>query len=76
MFLFSSFTLSDVDHSNHKFNEMAGRAQNRMTDDVNLSSRGRRGRSRSEPSARPHDFICCNDYPRNESNERSLNERL
>ncbi len=30
-FLLCSFTLSDVDHSAHKFNEMAGRAQNRMT---------------------------------------------
>ncbi len=35
-FLFCSFTLSDVDHSAHKFNEMAGRAQNRMTYDVNV----------------------------------------
>ena len=33
---FCSFTLSDVDHSAHKFNEMAGRAQNRMTYDVNV----------------------------------------
>jgi hypothetical protein len=30
-FLLCSFTLSDVDHSAHKFNEMAGRAQDRMT---------------------------------------------
>src|SRR6202040_2588287 len=28
--------LSDVDHSAHKFNEIAGRAQNRMTYDVNV----------------------------------------
>src|ERR1700692_1066701 len=28
--------LGDVDHSAHKFNEMAGRAQNRMTYDVNI----------------------------------------
>src|SRR6267142_4779543 len=35
-FLLRSFTLSDVDHSAHKFNEMAGRAQNRMTYDVNV----------------------------------------
>src|SRR6478672_621412 len=35
-FLLCSFTLSDVDHSAHKFNEMAGRAQNRMTYDVNV----------------------------------------
>src|SRR5882757_11102576 len=30
-FLLCSFTLSKVDHSAHKFNEMAGRAQNRMS---------------------------------------------
>src|SRR5260370_40491902 len=30
-FLLCSFTLSDVDHSAHKFNEMAGRAKNRVT---------------------------------------------
>jgi hypothetical protein len=30
-FLLCSFTLSDVDHSAHKFKEMAGRAQNRMS---------------------------------------------
>src|SRR5258705_541738 len=30
-FLLCSFTLSNVDHSAHKFNEMAGRAQNRMS---------------------------------------------
>src|SRR5713226_10765642 len=35
-FLLCSFTLSDVDHSAHKFNEMAGRTQNRMTYDVNV----------------------------------------
>src|SRR6266851_1657206 len=35
-FLLCSFTLSDVDHSAHKFNEMAGRAQNGMTYDVNV----------------------------------------
>src|SRR5580704_60116 len=35
-FLLCSFTLSDVDHSAHKFNEIAGRAQNRMTYDVNV----------------------------------------
>src|SRR5260370_24505259 len=35
-FLLCSFTFSDVDHSAHKFNEMAGRAQNRMTHDVNV----------------------------------------
>src|SRR4029077_15575057 len=34
--LLCTFTLSDVDHSAHKFNEMAGRAQNRMTYDVNV----------------------------------------
>ena len=34
--LLCSFTLSDVDHSAHKFNEMARRAQNRMTYDVNV----------------------------------------
>ena len=28
--------LRHVDHSAHKFNEMAGRAQNRMTHDVNV----------------------------------------
>src|SRR5260370_25728465 len=31
-----SFARSDVDHSAHKFKEMAGRAQNRMTDAVNV----------------------------------------
>src|SRR5271169_991861 len=36
-FLLCSFTFSGVDHSAHKFNEMAGRAQNRMTYDVNVS---------------------------------------
>ena len=35
-FLLCSFTLSDVNHSTHKFNEMAGRAQNRMTYDMNV----------------------------------------
>src|SRR5271167_2720738 len=35
-FLLSSSTLSEVDHSAHKFNEMAGRTQNRMTYDVNV----------------------------------------
>src|SRR5258708_2907650 len=29
-------TLSDVDHSAHKFSKVAGRAQNRMTYDVNV----------------------------------------
>ena len=29
-------TLSDVDHGAHKFNEMARRAQNRMSYDVNV----------------------------------------
>src|SRR5216683_5490712 len=35
-FLLCSFTLSDVDHSAHKFKEMAGRAQNRMSYHVNV----------------------------------------
>src|SRR6266403_570951 len=35
-FLLRPLALSDVDHSAHKFNEMAGRAQNRMTYDVNV----------------------------------------
>src|SRR6266849_6920058 len=35
-FLLCSFTLSDVDHSAHKYNEIAGRAQNRMAYDVNV----------------------------------------
>src|SRR6266581_3108091 len=35
-FLLCSFTLRDVDHRAHKFNEMARRAQNRMTYDVNV----------------------------------------
>src|SRR6267142_1580288 len=35
-FLLGLFTLSDVDHGTHKFNEMAGRAQDRMTYDVNV----------------------------------------
>src|SRR5258708_6034241 len=34
--LLRPLALSDVDHSAHKFNEMAGRAQNRMTYDVNV----------------------------------------
>lgn len=38
-FLLGSFTLSDVDHSAHKFNEIAGRAQNRMSYDVNVPDR-------------------------------------
>src|SRR6267154_286737 len=46
-FLLCSFTLSDVDHSAHKFNEMAGRAQNRMTYDVNVS----------DPFVRMHDAV-------------------
>src|SRR5271154_4391725 len=33
-FLLCSYTFSDVDHSADKFNEIAGRAQNRMTHDV------------------------------------------
>ncbi len=37
-FLFRTLTLGDVDHSAHKFNEMAGRAQNRMTYDVDRNS--------------------------------------
>src|SRR5208282_967305 len=35
-FLLCSFTLSDVDHGTDKFNKIAGRAQNRMTYDVNV----------------------------------------
>src|SRR6266403_95731 len=35
-FLLCAFTFSNVDHSAHKFNEIAGRAQNRMTYDVNV----------------------------------------
>src|SRR5277367_5199062 len=35
-FLLCSFRLSDVDHSAHVFNEMAGRAENRVTDAVNV----------------------------------------
>src|SRR5579862_1792732 len=35
--LLCSFTLSDVDHSAHKFNKTAGPAQNRMTYNVNVS---------------------------------------
>src|SRR3984893_12268016 len=35
-FLLCLLTLSDVDHSAHKFNEIAGLAQNRMTYDVNV----------------------------------------
>src|SRR5690242_8056221 len=35
-FLLRPLALSDVDHSAYKFNEMAGRAQNRMTYDVNV----------------------------------------
>jgi hypothetical protein len=34
--LLGSLAISDVDDSAHKFNEMAGRAQNRMTYDVNV----------------------------------------
>src|SRR5258706_5885682 len=36
-FLLRLFMFSDVDHGAHKFNEMAGRVQNRMTYDVNVS---------------------------------------
>src|SRR4029077_1997048 len=35
-FVLCSFTLSDVDHSADKFNELARRAQNRMSNDVNV----------------------------------------
>src|SRR5271154_7538098 len=35
-FLLCSFTFSDVDHRADKFNELAGRAQNRMTYDMNV----------------------------------------
>ena len=35
-FLLCPFTLSDVDHSAHKLKEIAGRAQNRMSNDVNV----------------------------------------
>src|SRR5229473_836032 len=35
-FFLCSFTLSDVDHSADKFNELARRAQNRMSNDVNV----------------------------------------
>src|ERR1700690_4238756 len=38
-FLFCSFALGDVDYSAHKFNEIAMRAQNRMTYDVNVPDR-------------------------------------
>src|ERR1700722_17248401 len=34
--LLGGLPLRDVDHSTHKFNEIAGRAQNRMTHDVNV----------------------------------------
>src|SRR5271169_3740031 len=46
-FLLCSFTLSDVDHSAHKFNEMAGRAHNRMSYDVDVSN----------PAIRVHDTV-------------------
>src|ERR1700745_1370872 len=36
--LLCSFTFSNVDHSAHKFNEMSGCTQNRMTHDVNIPS--------------------------------------
>jgi hypothetical protein len=35
-FLLCSFTLTDVDHRAHKFDEIAGRAQDRMSYDVNV----------------------------------------
>src|SRR6266481_5807381 len=35
-FLLCSFTFSDVDHSAGVLNEIAGRAENRMTDAVNV----------------------------------------
>src|SRR5258707_1717299 len=35
-FFLCSFTVSDVDHSADKFNELARRAQNRMSNDVNV----------------------------------------
>src|SRR5258708_2533548 len=48
-FFLCSFTLSDVDHSADKFNELAGRAQNRMSNDVNVP----------DAAIRVHDAVVC-----------------
>src|ERR1700693_2215904 len=47
--LLCSFTLSDVDHSADKFNELARRAQNRMSNDVNVP----------DAAIRMHDAVVC-----------------
>src|SRR6266853_1037318 len=44
-----SFTLSDVDHSTDKFNEIARRAKNRMSNDVNVP----------DAAIRMHDAVVC-----------------
>src|SRR5258707_1515472 len=48
-FFLCSFTLSDVDHSADKFNELARRAQNRMSNDVNVP----------DSAIRMHDAVVC-----------------
>src|SRR5258708_23459376 len=48
-FFLCSFTLSDVDHSADKFNELARRAQNRMSNDVNVP----------DAAIRVHDAVVC-----------------
>src|SRR6266436_2349399 len=48
-FFLCSFTLSDVDHSANKFNELARRAQNRMSNDVNVP----------DSAIRMHDAVVC-----------------
>src|SRR5260370_38594506 len=48
-FFLCSFTLSDVDHSADKFNELARRAQNRMSNDANVP----------DSAIRMHDAVVC-----------------
>src|SRR5258705_11970996 len=48
-FFLCSFTLSDVAHSADKFNELAKRAQNRMSNDVNVP----------DSAIRMHDAVVC-----------------
>src|SRR5258708_26257442 len=48
-FFLCSFTVSDVDHSADKFNELARRAQNRMSNDVNVP----------DSAIRMHDAVVC-----------------
>ena len=47
--MLGSSTLSDVDHSTRKFNEIAGRTQNRMSYDVNVP----------DEAIQMHDAVVC-----------------